>query len=447
MIKHSLLAILLVWGFAIQSMVAQGGSSCSEATEAQQGANVSDNFDGDQWFIYTATVTGEVTVSSVGTTNANTMVEIYDGCDEEPFASSDDFIDEQSEVTFEVIEGLSYLINWKGDRTASEYEWTLAESEVTEGEACGTPIEVTADKLQSSAPTNKYRWFEFTATQSGKVTVSSIGDNTDSCRVAVFEDCSYASTLNNDESWNASKIAFDAEEDSTYLICWQNGSESDSIEWTIEEGEWEKGERCTDPIDIGVSTNNSIDHISATDKWYRYIPTEDGEVTVSSESLTSEDTYLEIYEGCGESPVAYSDDADGLQSEITMNVTGGKAYYIKWDKIFRPETYAWNLSATLSESFDDQSEDNHKRHKRHKGHKTVKVYPNPTQGEVNIDLSEFESNTVKAVIVGVSGAQRAIKQLSGGLVNTIDVSNLTPGVYHILFTDLVSRSVVRLVVE
>ena len=103
----------------------------------------------------------------------------------------------------------------------------------------------------------EYRWFEFTASRTGKVTVRAVSDNADSCRVAVFDDCSFTSSINNDQSWNPSKIAFDAVEGESYLICWQNGATNGTIDWTIEESNWKAGERCIDPIDIDVSVITS----------------------------------------------------------------------------------------------------------------------------------------------------------------------------------------------
>ncbi len=434
MIKSSLLT-LLIWGMAMQITLAQGGSSCSLATEANRGINISNNFEGDQWFIYTATSNGIITISSRGMTDANTYLEVYDDCDSQAFIFSDNFSNEQSEVSFEAIAGYSYLINWSGEHTAMKYEWTLEESSVLEGETCGSPLVIDVETIKSYNPTNKYRWYQFTASRDGKVTISSTGDNTDSCRVAIFDDCSYTSYLNNDESWNASKIAFDAQEGQSYLICWQNGAQSDSIEWTIEESDWEKGELCSDPIDIDVSEGNETDHEDATDKWYRFIPQSDGEMSVTSVDLTAEDTYLEVYEGCGEAPVFYSDDASGLQSEVTMSVSGGTAYYIKWDKLFRPQAYTWSLISDVSSTtgMEDDSEIE------------VEVYPNPTTGIVHVNLSKFESTTVYSKILNAAGAIKGMKQLTGGVVETLDISNLKPGVYHIVFSDLVSQSVVRLV--
>lgn len=429
-----ILLFLILVGVNVQGMFGQGGENCSSAVAASQGINISDNSLGDQWFVYTATMDGKVTVSSVGMTTANTYLEIYDSCDEEAFTYSDNFIDDQSEVSFEVISGLSYYIKWCNYYTNQEFEWKLEEKTVTQGEFCSYPLASTAGYMVSNAPQNKYRWFEFTASRTGKVTVRAVSDNADSCRVAVFDDCSFTSSINNDQSWNPSKIAFDAVEGESYLICWQNGATNGTIDWTIEESNWKAGERCIDPIDIDVSEDNSIDHESATNKWYRFIARQDGDLTITSAGLTSEDTYLEVYTGCGEPRAYYSDDADGLQSELTINVEAGKAYLIKWDKIFTPDAYSWSLkSSQLTTDLPDVEE------------KDLIVYPNPTEGLVNIDLTSFDSNTVVVKIVSLSGATVSVFELNAGIVDQFDISDLQSGVYQIVVEDLVSRKVVRIV--
>ncbi len=429
-----ILISLILWGVTAQIISGQGGESCTEAVIASQGLNISDNSAGDQWYSYTATMDGKITISSVGMTSANTYVEIYDGCDMDAFTFSDDFIGEQSEVSFEVINGLTYYINWRNYFTNQEFEWTLEESAVAQGEFCSFPLASIAGYMVSNAPQNKYRWFEFTASRDGKVTLRAVSENADSCRVAVFDDCSYTSSINNDQSWNPSKMAFDAVEGETYIISWQNGAENGEIEWTIEESNWEVGERCIDPVDIDVSEENSIDHESATNKWYRFIARQDGDLTITSAGLTSEDTYLEVYTGCGEQRAYYSDDADGLQSELTLDVEAGKAYLIKWDKIFTPEAYSFSLkSSQLTTDLTDVEKND------------LVIYPNPTEGLVNIDLTSFDSKTVQVKVVSLSGAIVNIFELNAGMVDQFDVSDLRSGIYQIVVEDLVSRKVVRLV--
>ncbi|TLX75229.1 T9SS type A sorting domain-containing protein [Labilibacter sediminis] len=430
MFKFTFLSLIL-WGLVIQITSAQGGTSCENATIANQGINISNNALGEQWFVYTATMTGKVTVSTCGLTEANTYVEIYDACGENAFASSNDFCNEQSEVSFEVIDGLSYLINWKNYYTNSQFEWDLQEGKVNQGEFCSNPLMASAGYTVSDAPQNKYRWFEFTASRNGKITVEAVGDNAADCRIAVYDNCMFTSTVNNDLSWNPSKIAFDGIEGKRYLISWQNGDINGEIAWTIEESNWEPGERCIDPIDVSDVEGAPINHESGTNKWYRFIARENGEINVSSVGLTQEDTYVEVYSGCGEGRIAFNDDTEGLQAELTMDVSKGKAYWIKWDNIFMPEQYAWSLKSDIPTDLPEVEE------------KPVKLFPNPSEGVVYADLTGYDTKEVSVRVVDISGAAVKTLQLPGGLVVSFDLSDLNTGVYNVIFEDLVSQSIVK----
>lgn len=431
MLKITFLS-LVFWGIAIQITSAQGGATCNNAAVAQKGINVSDNSQGDQWFIYKATINGKVTVSTCGQTDANTYVEIYDACGQEAFASSNDFCGEQSEISFEVIQGFSYLINWRNFYTNVQYNWNLQESQVNQGEFCSNALVVTAGYTVSLAPKNKYRWFEFTASRNGKITVQAVGDNAADCRVSVYDDCMFTSSVNHDLSWNPNMVAFEGVQGKTYLISWQNGADNGEIAWTLEEDDWLTGERCIDPIDVNMVEESPINHESATNKWYRFIARNDGEITISSVGLTTEDTYLEVYSGCGQDRVEFNDDFNNLQSEITMSVTSGKAYWIKWDNIFMPKQYLWNLkSSNLTTDLPDVIKSN------------VKLFPNPSNGPLHADLSSFDSKVVNTRVVDVTGAVVKSFQLSGGMVVSFDLSDISTGVYHIVFEDLVSKEVVK----
>ncbi len=73
------------------------------------------------WYCYTATCTGEATVSLCGS-GFDTKLAVYDGCDcglTTLLASNDDFCSLQSEVTFSVVAGQSYLVEVGGYGTAS----------------------------------------------------------------------------------------------------------------------------------------------------------------------------------------------------------------------------------------------------------------------------------------------------------------------------------------
>ncbi|GAF04718.1 T9SS type A sorting domain-containing protein [Saccharicrinis fermentans] len=431
MFKFTLLS-LIVWGLAIQTSLAQGGQVCEEAVIVEQGLNVSDNSLGDQWFKYTATSSGKVTVSSCGQTSANTYLEIYDGCGTEAFTFSDDYCETQSEVNFEVVSGLSYWICWRAKYTSQIFEWFLTESQAESGEFCSDPIPASAGSMQSVVPSNDYRWFQYTASGDGKITIETNGANDADCKFAVFNDCSYTSTLNNDGSWNPHKIAIEGQSGETYLIAMHNSGSDTDIDWSITESGWQSGERCSEAIDVYNLNEAPINHDSGTDKWFRFVAFEDGDITITSALLTNEDTYLEVYEGCDSERIAFSDDANGLQSELVLNATANKTYYIKWNNIFEPEQYAWSLKAgNLSTATPELKND------------FYGVYPNPSYGPVTINLSGFESEMVTVKVMSVSGVVVKMFEVPGGDETAYDLSDLNNGLYQIVLEDLVSKKVVK----
>ena len=427
MLKFTLFS-LIVWGIAIQTTSAQGGQSCNNSVTAQQGLNITDNSLGDQWFKYTAANNGKVTVSSCGQTTADTYVDIFDGCNQEAFTFSNDYCGKQSEVAFEVRAGLTYQIRWSARFTSKNFEWFLTESPSQQGEFCSTPITIGAGSTNVTVPANHYKWFAFTASRKGKITVEAVPE----CKVAIFDNCNYTTSLNNDDNWNPNKTAFEGVAGETYLIAVFNAGTKTQVNLSITEGDWQAGERCKDAIDVANLNKAPIDHQSGTDKWYRFIAFEDGEITISAAGLTNQDTYLEVYDGCGKQRVAFNDDASGVQSELVLNVKANKAYYIKWDNIFEPQQYAWNLKAGSYATGMPETED-----------LNIGVYPNPSQGPVTIDLRGFESEMVTVSVMSVTGAVVKQLQLPGGTESSYDLSDLNNGIYQIVLQDLVSKKVVK----
>ncbi len=431
MFKFTLLS-LIVWGLATQTTFAQGGQVCNSAEIAQQGINVSDNSLGDQWFAYTATSNGKVTVSTCGQTSADTYVEIFDGCDLDAFTFSNDFCDKQSEVAFEVISGVTYWICWRNYYTSQEFEWFLTASQVQQGEFCSNPLQATTGSAQATISSNNYKWYQFTASRNGKITVEATGANASDCKIAIFDDCNYSTSLNNDDNWNPHKTAFEGVDGQSYLIALYNTGANTSVNWSIQEGDWQLGERCMDPIDVYNLNESPINHESGTDKWYRFIAFEDGDITISAAGITTEDTYLEVYEGCGTERIAFSDDAVSLQSELVLNATANKVYYIKWDNIFEPKQYAWNLKSGNFTTDTPEVEI-----------KQIGVYPNPSVGPVVFDLRGFDSEAVTVRVMSMTGAAVKLFQLPGGSERNADLSDLNNGIYQIVLEDLVSKKVVK----
>ena len=65
------------------------------------------------------------------------------------------------------------------------------------------------------------------------------------------------------------------------------------------------GENCTNPATAAMGTNTA----PSAPYWYTYTAAQEGWVTISSLGCTTEDTLLEIYDGCGGNLLGISDDS------------------------------------------------------------------------------------------------------------------------------------------
>jgi len=104
------------------------GDSCSIALAAVVGAN--DASGADQWFTYTATLTGTMTVSSAGA-GGDTKVWIYADCAGLLIDFDDDGLGwppGESELTIDVVTGTAYYIMWDGAWAPGPFTWMLEEA-------------------------------------------------------------------------------------------------------------------------------------------------------------------------------------------------------------------------------------------------------------------------------------------------------------------------------
>jgi hypothetical protein len=101
------------------------GDDCTLAIEAVEGINNTSL--APQWFTFTMPNTGDITISSLGFTNSDTYLKIYDGCSGNQLAESDDFDNVQSQVTLDNVEAGTILkIKWDDDYDNVGFDWSIA---------------------------------------------------------------------------------------------------------------------------------------------------------------------------------------------------------------------------------------------------------------------------------------------------------------------------------
>jgi len=321
------------------------------------------------WYCYTATCTGDVTVSLCGS-SYDTMLAVYDGCGCYPsegdmIECNDDYCGWQSEITFSATEGKHYLIEigGYGNETGQGKLSINCEAQQADNDDCDDAKsigEVTDMSFDTTTATfdgpghcthAPNIWYCYTPSCTGNVTVSLCGSSYDTM-LAVYDGCGcYPSQgdlieCNDDYCGWQSEITFAATAGSHYLIeIGGYGSENGQGVLNIScETQGLPNDDCADATPIGNTTNRPFDTTLATfdgpghcthapNIWYCYTATCTGEATVSL-CGSSYDTMLAVYDGCGCYPsqgdlIECNDDYCGWQSEITFTATAGSHYLIE----------------------------------------------------------------------------------------------------------------------
>ena len=333
------------------------------------------------WYTYTATCTGCVTISLCGSSFDTVMV-VYNKyvCYPTPsniVATSDDFCRRQSEVTFPVITGNQYLIEIGGYNETHFGEGVInivcnGELSRPANDNCSKAISIVGSVMNLPFDTrcatfdgpnhgcirNNNIWYHYTATQTGKVTVSLCGSHFDTM-LAIYDgytcypDESDLIDCNDDDpncGWQ-SAITFNAIDGNDYLIEIGGYDTPDvgagviSIFYGGPVPGPLTNDDCVNATSVGNVTHLEFDTTEATfdgpghfmtsrNIWYCYTATCTGEVTV--DLCGSEfDTKLAIYKGCDCYPSLSdlkisNDDACGQQSRATLTeVTAGEHYLIE----------------------------------------------------------------------------------------------------------------------
>ncbi len=343
-----LLPIALIFMASYSALFAQGGSDCASAAVADTGLNTADNAAGDQWFKYTATVDGKITLSTCNTTTENTRVFVYDTCNGTMFASNDNACSFQSEVTFQSFTDSTYFFLWDDAYTSSSYSWKLTEDSLIQGEDCLFPYEIinTIDTLQADHTGGVDQWYHFVAPYSGRARVKSCDFTTENTYVLVVNDCGGRAFVGSNYGCGfQSDATFDIEEGENYYISWSSDNTSGIYDWEFSMRRYYRGETCDTVIDAVVGNNMANHRQERIKQIYKYKLTQDAKVTVSTCGLTDGDTEVTVYKNnCFGNYVGNNEDYCQKQSQLTFWGDSGDIFYFHWFAPPSTSMYAWNLS-------------------------------------------------------------------------------------------------------
>ena len=331
------------------------------------------------WYCYTATCTGCATISLRGS-SFDTKIAVYKGCGCYPerknlIIRNDDFHGQQSQVTFPVVKNSQYLIEVGGFNPSVKGQGTMsiscdAQSTQPANDDCINAMQVrnvtdlpfTTICATFDGPghyfTSPNLWYRYTATNTGKVTVSLLGSEFDTALVVYNTDDCYPKRedlLDRNDDFGGflqSQITFQATVGRRYLFE-VLGYDADEVGEGVLTVSFEgvqpppstNNDECRNAKPVGDVKNQAFTTANATfdgpglcmtspNIWYCYTATCTGNVTVNLAG-SSYDTMLAVYDGCECYPIMddlieCNDDAGNTyQSAVTFAANTGDRYLIE----------------------------------------------------------------------------------------------------------------------
>jgi hypothetical protein len=225
------------------------------------------------------------------------------------------------------------------------------------------------------------KWYVYTPSQNYSVTITSdLPQNI--CKDTDFEvytgTCGSLSCFSGDDdsgiiacnSGNSNSYlsvkTFDVTAGATYYICWTNRWSAAGFDFQLIEAPIIPNPcNSSTPITAGITIVDAINQAnintscstSSMAKWYSYTPSQNYEITITSDLIQNicKDTNFSVYTGsCSSLTCVTSDDNSGIipcnsgntnsyLSTKTFIVTGGTTYYITWDNKWSVDGFNFQL--------------------------------------------------------------------------------------------------------
>jgi hypothetical protein len=311
------------------------GDSCDDPLTAVEGVN-NGMKPAPAWFSFTMPRTASLSLSTLGYTDQNTNVEIYDECNGTLIASNDDLGDAQSFVHIdELQEGQTVLIRWANGMASEHYtfDWKLWVGDPDPGLVCQFPAEAQVGVNTTPAYISNYYWFKFTMPEDDKKLVIKRSNSS----LNIWRTVGVTSTCDRSLDYGVAEDrvtvnGLNAGEQ--VLIFWGELTlgERPGFGWELLLEEMSEGDVCALPIEATTGTH----HATGVPTWYHYTMPFDGNVKFSSVGINDvyTNTYVEIYDACDGNLIASNDNPEDwshfLAEVVLENVDAGQSFWIKW---------------------------------------------------------------------------------------------------------------------
>jgi hypothetical protein len=304
------------------------------------------------WFSFTMPQTAALSLSSLGFTDLNTNVEVYDACNGNLIASNDDWGGDVQTFLYinELTEGQTILIRWANGVLSEQYtyDWRLDVGEPDPGLVCTFPVDAHEGTNTTPAYISNYFWYSYTMPADNKKLVITrlTSSPAEYKSVGVTSDCDRLITYGiGDDQVVITGLAAGEQ----VLIFWSEGTLGEKLpgDWELELMDLEPGDDCQNAI---VATPGEY-HSDGGPTWYQYTMPFAGHLRLSSIDVNDPDvnTYVEVYDACNGNLIASNDNPDDwshYNAELFLeNLELGQSVFIRWS-IAPPfqDPYNWTLS-------------------------------------------------------------------------------------------------------
>ncbi len=320
----------------------------------------------DGWVLYTPTVSGPVSISTVGLSTGDTVLSVHDyfsefDCAFAPFqvrACNDDFEGPQSRVVVLATAGQPMLVRIAGAMESRPSGSVRIETFApVAGDTCDTAIAATQGTNIYSvgdAVINDFVscfglrdvWFSYTPEESGALTVSTCGQPT-AANISIFNGCGDTVLACTPFGGCAAAVGVDAGVPLLIRIANDDAVAPEQFTITLDPGGLPTNDNCSAPLPIGLG-ETAFDNTFATtefpvscgsgpfpfasglDLWYVFTPQESGVYDITTgQSIGIGDTTLAVYSACSDLPIACDEDGSGFLSFIRTELTAGQPYLIQ----------------------------------------------------------------------------------------------------------------------
>ncbi len=321
----------------------------------------------DVWLKYVPTVDGVATVETCGLTANDTVLMALDACGGNIIRCVDDACGLQSRMTFPVTTGTAVYVRVAG------YAGGLAVGNVRiseqaagggpENDSCAGAIDVSAggtfnydlngalpdySGLCGASATAEDVFFKFTATGNEQVTVSTCGQTADTV-LEILDSCSGPTIICNDDACGlqstASAILSPGQTVYIRVAEFGGGVHAGAIEVSSVPVVPPANDLCENATPAVEGNSYEFDTSFAgtegsascgfngdpgsKDVWFTLTASRDGQLQAITCDGTTFDTIVSIYDGCNGTEIGCNDDACGVQSIATANVTAGNTYIVR----------------------------------------------------------------------------------------------------------------------